>query len=192
MAAVSSTPGVPHRAPSIALFGTILFLASELLFFGGLFAAYFGIRAHAPEWPPADAHVEPLTAGIATVLLVLSSFTLHAGVVAGRRADFGRFRLWVLVSIALGITFLAIQGWEYTQLDFAVSSHAYGTLFYGMTGFHGLHVAAGVLAMLAMLWLMAPEVRETTRIEAAEGISLYWHFVDVVWIGLFATLYLVR
>jgi cytochrome c oxidase subunit 3 len=177
---------------STILFGTILFLASELLFFGGLFAAYFSLRAETEPWPPPDVELTTGLVSIATVLLVASSATMQAALRAGERRAPQAMRRWIAVSMALGVAFLAIQGWDYAHLPFEISSHAYGTMFYAMTGFHGLHVAVGLILMAVVLGRMQQGAYADGNLDGAHAIGYYWHFVDVVWIALFSTIYLVR
>jgi cytochrome c oxidase subunit 3 len=188
-----STSAAQHRpgAPSI-LFGTILFLASELLFFGGLFGAYYALRSQTAQWPPEGVELETALAAIATALLVLSSGTFHLASVAARRGRPGGLSAWIVVTLLLGMAFLGLQIYDYTELPFEVSSHAYGTMYYAMTGLHGLHVLAGLILMLVVLGRAAQGVYATGRIDGLHAVGYYWHFVDVVWIGLFATLFLVR
>jgi cytochrome c oxidase subunit III len=180
----------PRASP--LLFGTILFLASELLFFGGLFAAYFNLRADTTPWPPPGVELELVPATIGTLLLVVSSFTFQAGVAAGAGSRLRAMRGWTIATIALGVAFLGIQLFDWIRLDFDVSSHAYGTMFYSMTGFHGLHVLAGVLLMLVVLGRAMQGAYRDGNVDGAEAVAYYWHFVDVVWIALFATIFLLR
>jgi cytochrome c oxidase subunit 3 len=181
----------PERTTTI-LFGTILFLASELLFFGGLFAAYFSLRAETDRWPPPEVELSVGLVSVATVLLVASSFTMQAALWAGERRRPDVMRRWIVASMVLGVTFLAIQGWDYAHLPFEVSSHAYGTMFYAMTGFHGLHVAVGIALMAVVLGRMAHGAYRDGNLEGAHAVGYYWHFVDVVWLALFSTIYLIR
>jgi len=187
----TSAERAEERIPPI-LFGTILFLASELLFFGGLFGAYFSLRASTVPWPPLGVELAlgPATAG--TAILLLSSVTLQAGIRAAERGRAERLRNWTLVSLGLGVLFLAIQAWDWLHLDFELSSHAYGTMFYSMTGFHGLHVLAGLALMLVILGRAARGAYRDGNPLSAHAIAYYWHFVDAVWIALYATLFLVR
>jgi len=196
MAQASQTLGRPRGGLSPLLFGTVLFLASETMFFGGLFAAYFALRSETTPWPPAGVHLDVVLGAIATALLVLSSFTMHAGLGAGRAGKRAAMRNWVLVSIALGLGFLGCEIWDWVHLWRAegvrVSSNAYSTMFYAMTGVHGLHVLAGLVLMLVVLGRLAQGAYREGRTDGVEAITLYWHFVDVVWIGLFVTIFLVR
>ncbi|HVF13617.1 MAG TPA: cytochrome c oxidase subunit 3 [Acidimicrobiales bacterium] len=170
--------------------GTVVWLASELMFFSGLFGAYFALRAASPgEWPPADAELDRLVSGAFTVLLVVSSATVQLGVralAAGRRRA---FRRWLMATVVLAAAFLANQAHEWLTLGFSISSHAFGSAFYVMTGFHGLHVAGGMLAMLVLVGRAANPRFGAAETEAVETVSYYWHFVDVVWVALWATLF---
>ena len=183
--------GAAQRTSPIR-FGVILFLASELLFFGGLFAAYFALRARTSPWPPSHVELDLPLAAVATAVLVLSSFTLHLGLTAGERGDLRGLRLWTWLTIALGAVFLGMQLWDWAHLDFSVSTDAYGTIFYAMTGLHGLHVAAGLVLLLVLVGRMAQGAYRDGRLDSAHAIGYYWHFVDGVWIALFATLFLLR
>ena len=180
------------RPPLLAV-GTIVWLASELMFFSGLFAAYFTLRATAEgEWPPHDVELEPAVAGIFTLALLASSGTIQLAVRAIARGDRRRFSRWIVVTVVLAVLFLANQGREWSAATFEVDSHPFGSAFYVMTGFHGLHVAGGVAAMLVLLGRAAYPTFGAADAPAVEVVSFYWHFVDVVWVGLFATLFLLR
>ena len=188
--------------------GTIVWLSSELMFFAALFAAYSSIRAVSPQlWADNTVHLEVPFASINTTILVLSSVACQLGVFAAERGQVGRtggllkvkgwgLREWFVLTYVMGAVFVAGQGTEYTSMvhdGITLSSSAYGTMFYLTTGFHGLHVTGGLIAFLFVLGrtLVA---RKFTHEQAVSAIvvSYYWHFVDVVWIGLFATIYLVK
>ncbi len=169
--------------------GTVVWLASELMFFSGLFAAWFSLRSTNDIWPPAGVELETARTAVATAVLVASSFTMHAGTRAAEDGRSPSSRRWILLTAALGTLFLANQGLEYAGLDFSVSSHAYGSMFILMTGFHGLHVLAGIGLMLAVLATTSGRTR--LGLAGPVGVtSYYWHFVDVVWVAMFATIYL--
>ncbi len=186
----SSPRGSVRRLPLLPI-GAVVWLTSEVTFFGSLFAAYFTLRATSSgPWPPADVHLETLTAGIATLLLVASSGTMQLGVraiSAGRRHDFRRY---LVLTAALAVVFLANQAREWSVADFRPSSHGFGSAFFVMTGFHGLHVTGGVLAMAVLLGRSADPAFGEEATETVEVVSYYWHFVDVVWLVMFATLFL--
>jgi cytochrome c oxidase subunit 3 len=188
-----TTTGRPARQQlSMLAVGAVVWLASELMFFGGLFAAYFTLRAEAKVWPPADVELETLLSAIFTLFLIASSGTMVLAVRAlegGHRAVMAR---WLGVTLALGALFLANQIREFYSLDFQVSSNSYGSIYYLMTGFHALHVAAGLLLMLVALAIATGPAPLTRRGPVVESIGYYWHFVDVVWIGLFATIFVIR
>jgi cytochrome c oxidase subunit III len=188
--------------------GTIIWLSSELMFFATLFAAYFTIRAVSPElWSQSTAELNIPFASVNTTILVLSSFTCQMGVFAAEAGRVGRtgsllnpkawgLREWFVLTYVMGAIFIGGQAFEYTELiheGITIPSSAYGTMFYLTTGFHGLHVTGGLIAFLFVLGrtLVA---RRFTHEQAVTAIvvSYYWHFVDVVWIGLFATIYLIK
>ena len=192
MAQVSTSPAQHRVGAEPILFGTILFLASELLFFGGLFGAYFALRAETSPWPPTGVELERALAAIATAFLVLSSFTFHLGLVAARRDRLAGLFVWIVVTIVLGGLFLSMQVYDWLELPFEVSSHAYGTMYYAMTGLHGLHVLAGLVLMVVVLGRLSHGAYGRGRIDGLHAVGYYWHFVDIVWIGLFVTIFLVR
>ncbi|MGH9265325.1 MAG: aa3-type cytochrome oxidase subunit III [Acidimicrobiales bacterium] len=180
-----------HDRTPVLTVGTVVWLASELMFFSGLFAAYFTLRATARgDWPPADVHLEVVTSGLFTLGLVLSSGTMQLavrGLAAGRRAA---FRGWLVVTLVLAAAFIGNQVHEWSSLEFSVSSHAFGSAFYVMTGFHGMHVIGGMLAMVLLLGRAGNRRFGPDDVPAVEVVSYYWHFVDVVWIGMWTTLFL--
>ncbi len=168
--------------------GTVVWLASELMFFTGLFAGWFALRAANHVWPPEGVELDPLRTGAATAVLLASSFTMHAGTRAAEHGDRRRAVQWVLATVVMGGAFVANQALEYRGLHFSLASHAYGSIFYLMTGFHGLHVIGGLGLMLAVVGVGTGR----TRAPLDEGLTVteyYWHFVDVVWVGMFLTIY---
>ena len=198
-AALDERPAEEHHKPggiSSSLLGMVLFIASEVMFFGGLFGAYFTLRSAAPEWPPPDnPHLSAPYAAVLTAILVTSSVTMQFGVWAIRKNNQRRLILWLAVSLVLGAIFLALQALEYANLieeGMTLSSGVYGSTFYTLTGFHGAHVAGGAAFILIVL-LRARSGQFTARYhDTVEMSSYYWHFVDVVWIGLFSTIYLLQ
>jgi cytochrome c oxidase subunit 3 len=178
---------------SMPLLGMVLFIASEVMFFGGLFAMYFNLRADAKQWPPAG--LESLHAtlpGIFTCVLVLSSVTMHLGVLAIRRGNTKALARWVGLTLLLGVIFLCGQIWDYAHLEFTIRDGIYGSSFYIMTGFHGAHVFGGAVYLFIVLVRSLNGQFSRTHHAAVEGASMYWHFVDVVWIALFFTLYVLK
>jgi cytochrome c oxidase subunit III len=198
-ASLEERPAAEHHKPggiSSSLLGMVLFIASEVMFFGGLFGAYFTIRSAATQWPPEGTpHLEAWYAAILTTILVSSSVTMQFGVWAIRKNDQRRLLLWLAVTLVLGLAFLAGQANEYRMLieeGMTLSSGVFGSTFFTLTGFHGAHVAGGACFILIVL-LRARSGQFTARHhDTVEMASYYWHFVDVVWIGLFSTIYLLR
>jgi cytochrome c oxidase subunit 3 len=187
---------VPEGRPegmSMPLLGMVLFIASEVMFFGGLFAAYFNLRADASQWPPAG--LEKLHATLPaffTCVLVLSSVTMHLGVLAVRRGNTRALARWLAVTLFLGLTFLGGQIYDYAHLDFTIRDGVYGSTFFTLTGFHGAHVFGGAIYLFIVLVRTLNGQFSKAHHAAVEGASMYWHFVDVVWLALFFTLYVLR
>ena len=185
-----------RRGISNPVLGMLLFITSEVMFFGGLFAAYFSVRAHAAQWPPEEFHetlqILPLV-GPATILLILSSFTCQFAVWGIARDDRTAFIRNMTVTVILGIIFLIMQAADYATLGsegLTLSAGTFGTTYYTLTGFHGAHVLGGVIMLSVVLYRGMAGQFSARHHDAVEGASLYWHFVDVVWILLFSLLYL--
>jgi cytochrome c oxidase subunit 3 len=184
--------------PNLVSVGTIVWLSSELMFFAGLFAIYFTARAQNPPgatWPPAPTHLDVPYALIVTIVLVASSFTCQFGVFAAERGDVFGLRRWYLLTLVMGTIFVLGQANEYRSLveeGTTISSSAYGTVFYLATGFHGLHVTGGLIAFIFLIIRTKLSKFTPQQATAAIVVSYYWHFVDVVWIGLFAVIYFIR
>jgi cytochrome c oxidase subunit 3 len=180
----------------IPLVGMLLFISSEVMFFGGLFATYFSSRASfAGEWgpPPGAPELEILPIALPiTIILLVSSLTMHQAVRAIRSGNSGGLRMWLAVTLGLGVLFLAGQLYDYTQLGFGVSDGVYGTVFYTLTGFHGAHVFGGAVGLLILVSRAGQGQFSARNHVAVEAVSYYWHFVDVVWVALFTTLYFLR
>lgn len=183
-------PSAPRSTgPSALSVGVVVWLASELMFFAGLFAGWFSLRASNEVWPPDDVHLAVGRTAAATLVLVVSSLTMHVAVGAAERGDRVRTVRWLAITGALGVVFLMNLALEYAELDFSISTHAYGSIFFLMTGFHGLHLLGGVLFMAAVAGLISGRTRAPAA-PAVEVCAYYWHFVDVVWVAMFATIYL--
>ncbi|WP_082220860.1 aa3-type cytochrome oxidase subunit III [Luteipulveratus halotolerans] len=211
--AQTSQPAIPAghgpvTRPNMTAVGTMVWLASELMFFAGLFAMYFTIRSVAPDlW---DKNTEVLNVPFAlgnTLILVISSIWCQLGVFkaeqgvpfrTGKLTQVGQWgmREWYVLTYLFGSVFVAGQVMEYSELvheGIRLDSDAYGSMFYLTTGFHGLHVTGGLLAFLLIIGRTFTS-RRYTHHQATGAIvtSYYWHFVDVVWIALFATIYLLQ
>ena len=177
--------------------GTIVWLSSELMFFAGLFAMYFTARAQAAgDWPPHPTELNLFQAVPVTLVLIASSFTCQMGVFAAERGDVFGLRRWYFVTFLMGAFFVGGQLYEYSSLvheGLTLSGSGFGSVFYLTTGFHGAHVTGGLIAFLFVLG-RTYAARRFTHEQATSAIvvSYYWHFVDVVWIGLFCTIYLLK
>ncbi len=196
---------VVNRPNTVAV-GTIVWLGSEVMFFAGLFAIYFTLRSTSPELFTFEANrLNVPFALVNTLILVSSSFTCQFGVFAAERlqprstgwkpSQWGMVE-WFFLTYALGAIFIAGQILEYATLvheGIALDSNAYGSAFYMTTGFHGLHVTGGLIAFLLVIG-RGFAVRNFGHREATSAIvvSYYWHFVDVVWIGLFLVIYVLK
>jgi cytochrome c oxidase subunit 3 len=143
-------------------------------------------------WPPPGVTLDAVEPAIATLLLLLSSGTMQRAVGRARSGDLDGMTRWIIATLTLGTVFVASQVRTWLAADFRVSTNAYGTMFYGMTGFHALHVVAGLLLMVVVLGRSAQGAYRNGTLGSLEATAYYWHFVDAVWIALFATIYLVR
>jgi cytochrome c oxidase subunit III len=182
--------------PNMVSVGTIVWLSSELMFFAGLFAMYFTARAQAAgNWPPPPTELNLALAVPVTLVLIASSFTCQMGVFAAERGDVFGLRRWYTLTFFMGLFFVCGQGYEYYHLvehGTTIPGSAYGTVFYLATGFHGLHVIGGLVAFIFLLLRTRMSKFTPAQATAAIVVSYYWHFVDIVWIALFAVIYFVR
>ena len=195
--------------PNIVAVGTIVWLSSELMFFAALFAMYFTTRAvQGPKiWLESTGMLNVKFASINTTVLVLSSVTCQFGVFAAERFQARRtgsiwkfsklgMREWFALTFLMGAFFIGGQIYEYANLvreGLSLSSRAYGSIFYLATGFHGMHVTGGLIAFLIVL-IRVNKAKKFGHSQATTAIvvSYYWHFVDIVWIALFSTIYLIK
>ncbi|HUG56534.1 MAG TPA: heme-copper oxidase subunit III [Candidatus Limnocylindrales bacterium] len=184
---------------SIGMWAVILFVSSETMFFGALFTTYFYLKARLANWEPvleqcvADCH-KPGWEGLPlvnTIILVASSFTMQFAVWSIQRGDRVWLRNWLAVTVVMGVVFLAGQGYEYSVLGFLPDNGIFAAVFFTLTGFHGAHVLGGVLFNSLVLFRAWKGHFSARRHLAVEAASIYWHFVDVVWIGLFTTIYII-
>ncbi len=176
--------------------GTIVWLSSELMFFAGLFAMYFTARSQSGgSWPPPPTELNLYQAVPVTLVLIASSFTCQMGVFAAERGDVFGLRRWYTLTFLMGLFFVLGQGYEYFHLvthGTTIASSAYGSVFYLATGFHGLHVVGGLIAFVLLLLRTRMSKFTPAQATASIVVSYYWHFVDIVWIALFATIYFIR
>jgi cytochrome c oxidase subunit 3 len=182
--------------PNMVSVGTIVWLSSELMFFAGLFAMYFTVRAaHSNDWPQPPTHLDIPYALVFTVILVASSITCQYGVFAAERGDVYGLRIWFTITFVMGLAFVIGQGNEFRMLideGTTMSASGFGSVFFITTGFHGMHVLGGLVAFIFLLVRSTLGRFTPAQATSAIVVSYYWHFVDVVWIGLFATIYLIQ
>jgi cytochrome c oxidase subunit III len=187
-----STVAADGRAkPEISgpVLGMILFVASEAMFFAAFFGAFFTIKANEPVWPPPGIHLEVDIATILTVILIASSVCVQIAVRATRTGAMRRATIWLGITVGLGVAFLALQAYDYSQLGFGLKDGVFGTLFYVMTGIHMAHVIGGVVFLaLVFSQLVRGRINREHHDPLAAG-AIYWDFVDVVWICLFTVFY---
>jgi len=202
----ASAPAI--NRPNVVAVGTIVWLGSEVMFFAGLFAIYFTLKSTSPDlWAAETQHLNVPYAATNTLILVLSSVTCQFGVFAAERMQprrtggllqFWRWGMveWFTLTYLMGAVFVSGQVLEYATLvseGISLSSNAYGSAFYLTTGFHALHVTGGLIAFLLVIGrAFAVKIFGHKEATSAIVVSYYWHFVDVVWIGLFAVIYIIR
>jgi cytochrome c oxidase subunit 3 len=199
MEAAAHTVHEEHHGPPAAnvssrveaqFLGMLLFIISEIMLFGAFFTAYFFIRVVGEaDWPAQGEHLPVAIAGVNTAILLSSSFTMHWTLEAVRNENRRALKIGILTTFLLGLTFLTIQVNEYVHIGFSPADNAQGTIFYGLTGLHGAHVFVG-LTLLAMV--MVRSFRGHYSAKEHRGVEvpgIYWHFVDIMWIFVFSTLY---
>jgi cytochrome c oxidase subunit III len=171
--------------------GMLLFIISEIMLFGAFFTAYFFIRVVGEaDWPAQGEELPVAIAGVNTAILLSSSFTMHWALEGARNENRRAMKMGLLTTALLGLTFLTIQVNEYVHLGFSPQDNAQGTIFYGLTGLHGAHVFIG-LSLLTFATIRAFRGHFTAKEHrGVEVPGIYWHFVDVMWIFVYSTLYL--
>ena len=171
-----------------------LFLGSECLLFGGLISTYMLYRGRLADGPgPMQIYDIPFTS-VSSFVLLMSSLTMVLAVSAAQRRDDDRTNLWLTVTAVLGATFVGGQIYEFTAFyreGLGFTTSLFGSSFYTLTGFHGVHVSVGVLMLLATVGIIKRNKAVGDKAEAVELVGLYWHFVDVVWIVIFTLVYLI-
>lgn len=181
-----------YRRPSLVGVGTVVWLASEMMFFAGLFAAYYTLRASNAVWPPPGTELAVGRTGGATIVLIASSYTMHRAVRDAELDDRRGMTRWIVATIALALVFLANLGLEWADFTFSISSNSYSSMFYLMTGFHGLHVIGGVAFMIGVLVITLGRSSKAPTAETMQVCGYYWHFVDAVWVVMYGTIYLLK
>jgi heme/copper-type cytochrome/quinol oxidase subunit 3 len=171
-----------------------LFLGSDCLLFGGLISTYMLYRGRVQKGPePNQLYNIPFTSASSFVLL-MSSLTMVLAVTAAKRHDARRTRIWLMTTALLGGTFVAAQVFEFTafyRAGLGYTTNLFGSSFYTLTGFHGVHVSVGVIMLVSLAAMTLRGRIPGDRAEVVELIGLYWHFVDVVWIVIFTLVYLI-
>jgi cytochrome c oxidase subunit III len=183
-------PRETQRVPLLVV-GIVLFIASEAMFFSGLFGTYYTLRLKATLWAPPDIDVDALRL-TATAVLLSSSATMQMASHRIKQGDVPSMRRWTLLSFLLGALFLGFEMHEWLTVPFSIATDSYGSIFFTLTGFHGLHVLAGLTLMLVVLGRAAAGAYGAERHAGVEVLTYYWHFVDVVWVGVFLTIFVVR
>ena len=191
-------PPEAHRSPRVdsRILGIYIFIASEVMLFGSFFSAYFFARVVAgagEPWPPDGLELPVYLALLNTIILVTSSFSMHWALQSVKRNNRPGLIGGLTLTFLLGLTFLLIQAREYTRLGFAPSDNAFASTFYGLTGLHGAHVFVGLnLLLYALVRSLrghyAPEPEKHLGVELP---GIYWHFVDVMWIIVYVTVYVI-
>jgi cytochrome c oxidase subunit 3 len=186
-------PPLAHQSSRVeaGMLGMFLFIASEIMLFGSFFTAYFFVRVvNGTPWPTPPFHLPVFVALVNTCILVTSSFTIHWATQSIKRGNRAGLQAGLVLTFLMGLTFLLTQMIEYARVGFATHDGAFGTVFYCLTGLHGAHVFVG----LSILFFMTMRAfRGHFSAEAHHGVEIggiYWHFVDVMWIVVYATVYL--
>jgi cytochrome c oxidase subunit 3 len=186
-------PPPAHQSSRVEaqLLGMLLFIISEVMLFGAFFTAYFFIRVvNGADWPAQGTELPVAVAGVNTAILLSSSGTMHWALEGARNENRFALRAGILTTLLLGLAFLTIQINEYVHVGFAPSDSAQGTIFYGLTGLHGAHVFVG-LTLLSMATVRAFRGHFTAKEHrGVEVPGIYWHFVDIMWIIVYSTIYL--
>lgn len=198
-----SHPAGGHHGPPIAnqssrvdarVLGMFLFIGSEIMLFGAFFAIYFFVRVvgngYTEAWPPHPYEFPKYVAGVNTAILVTSSFTIHWALHSIKHGNRNGLKAGLLLTLLLGATFLITQITEYARIGFAPHTGAFASCFFGLTGLHGAHVFVG---LTILLFMTIRAFRGHFSAEAHHGVEIggiYWHFVDVMWIIVYITVYI--
>jgi cytochrome c oxidase subunit III len=188
-------PPAANMSPRVdaRVLGMFMFIASEIMLFGSFFTAYFFVRVvnNPPHWPPLGFHLPVYVAGINTAILVTSSFTMHWALTSIKRGNTAGLKAGLVLTFLMGFTFLATQVTEYARIGFQPGDNAFTTIFFCLTGLHGAHVFVG---LSILLFMTIRSFRGHFSPEHHHGVEIggiYWHFVDVMWIVVYTTVYLI-
>jgi cytochrome c oxidase subunit 3 len=173
--------------------GMFLFIASEIMLFGSFFTAYFFVRVvnNAPHWPPPGFHLPVFVAGINSAILLTSSFTMHWALTSIKRGNRAGLKAGLALTFLMGLTFLTTQITEYARIGFAPRDNAFTTVFFCLTGLHGAHVVVGLSILAAMTIRSFRGHFSAEHHHGVEVGGIYWHFVDVMWIVVYTTVYII-
>jgi cytochrome c oxidase subunit 3 len=199
-ASIAHGHGHEHHGPPAAnrssrvdpqVLGMLLFIISEVMVFGAFFTAYFFIRVVSNDaWPAHGTTLPKLVAGINTAVLVSSSLTMHWTLLAAKAGNRRAMQAGIVTTFLLGVTFLFSQINEYVHIGFAPQDHAQGTIFYGLTGLHGAHVCVGLILLATVLVRSFRGHFTPEKHLGVEVPGIYWHFVDIMWIIVYTTVYI--
>ncbi len=187
-------PPQAHRSSRVEpqLLGMLLFIISEIMVFGAFFTAYFFIRvAQGDPWPAHGTTLPVAVAGVNTAILMSSSFTLHWAEAAIKRGNHFGLKAGILTTFLLGCAFLFIQINEYANIGFAPQDQAQATIFYSLTGLHGAHVFIGLVLLLIVTIRAFRGHYSPEQHRGVEIPGIYWHFVDIMWIVVYTTVYII-
>ncbi|CAN5165140.1 hypothetical protein BH18ACT4_BH18ACT4_00610 [soil metagenome] len=184
-------PASAGRGHPTAWWGMMVLIITEATIFACLLASYFFLAAAAKEWPPEGVEPQELERiALFTVILLGSSIPIFWAEAGIKKGNVRRLEIGLLISFAMGATFLVNSWLEYQELHFGARDHAYGSIFYTITGLHGLHVLIGLIINLVVQLKAQLGRLSAERHLTASVFGLYWHFVDVVWIFVFSSLYI--
>jgi cytochrome c oxidase subunit 3 len=172
--------------------GMLLFIISEVMVFGAFFTAYFFIRVvNGDQWPAEGTELPKLIAGVNTAILLSSSLTMHWTVVATKAENRWAMKAGIFTTFMLGLSFLFIQVNEYVHIGFSPSDSAQGSIFYGLTGLHGAHVFIGLMLLLFVMIRVFRGHFSAHEHRGLEVPGIYWHFVDIMWVVVYTTVYII-
>ena len=174
--------------------GMWMFLGSECLLFGGLISTYMLYKGRVNEGPQPDQIFDIPFTSVSSFILLMSSLTMVLAVSAAQRKDERNMNLWLVITALLGATFVGGQVYEFTAFyreGLGFTTSLFGSSFYTLTGFHGVHVSVGIIMLMALVGMNRNKRIPVDRAEVVELVGLYWHFVDVVWIIIFTLVYLI-
>ena len=186
-------PPVAHQSSRVSstVLGMLLFIASEVMLFGSFFTAYFFVRVvNGFDWPPEGFELPRYVAGVNTLILVTSSFTVHWSLQSVRRNNRAGLQAGLVLTFLMGLTFLLTQAIEYARVGFAPHDNAFTTIFFCLTGLHGAHVFVGLTILLFMTIRAFRGHFDAAHHYGVELGGIYWHFVDVMWIVVYTTVYI--